>query len=133
MKNRAEKRTVSLARSITFEAAHHLTSVPEGHKCRGMHGHSYRVRVYLSGPVGNDGFVVDNKEIDRFLKGIRARLDHTCINQEGIEGLSENPTAENMCAWVYDQVPNELRVVFDRVEVHEGPDSFFSMSAQGWP
>jgi len=132
VKNKAHGKTIELARSITFEAAHYLTAVPKGHKCAGLHGHSYRVRVYLSGEVQDDGFVVDNGEIDGFLREIRRRLDHTCFNDEGIEGLSENPTAENLCAWIYDQVPGHLRDVFDRVEIEEGPDSIFTMHKCGW-
>lgn len=133
MNNRAENRYVALARSITFEAAHHLTSVPEGHKCRGMHGHSYRVRMFLHGTVRADGFVVDNAKIDEFLSGIRAQLDHKCMNTADLEGVSENPTAENLVAWIYDQVPGELHSIFDRLELHEGPDSIFVMKEQGWP
>ncbi|MFW2389327.1 MAG: 6-pyruvoyl trahydropterin synthase family protein, partial [Polyangiales bacterium] len=34
-------------REFRFEAAHLLPNVPEGHKCKRLHGHSYRVRVYV--------------------------------------------------------------------------------------
>ena len=40
-----------ITQAFTFEAAHHLPNVPEGHKCGRLHGHSYRVEVHVSGAV----------------------------------------------------------------------------------
>ncbi|NDF17235.1 MAG: 6-pyruvoyl tetrahydropterin synthase, partial [Verrucomicrobia bacterium] len=36
---------ISLRRKFDFEAAQHLPSFPEGHKCRRMHGHSFQLEV----------------------------------------------------------------------------------------
>ncbi len=33
--------TMDVFRDFTFEAAHRLPYVPEGHKCARLHGHSY--------------------------------------------------------------------------------------------
>ena len=38
-------------REFTFEAAHLLPNVPEGHKCRRLHGHSYRVKIFVEGDL----------------------------------------------------------------------------------
>lgn len=35
---------MELFREFTFEAAHRLPAVPDGHKCGRLHGHSYRPR-----------------------------------------------------------------------------------------
>ncbi len=35
---------VELHRDVTFEVAHWLPNVPPDHKCRRLHGHSFRVR-----------------------------------------------------------------------------------------
>ena len=47
-------------REFTFEAAHRLPRVPEGHKCGRLHGHSYRAEIHVRGPVRPDtGWVLD--------------------------------------------------------------------------
>ena len=35
-----------------FEAARHVHILPEGHRCRGLHGHSFRARVRAELPPG---------------------------------------------------------------------------------
>ena len=37
-------------KEFTFEAAHRLPNVPDGHKCGRLHGHSFRVALHVSGP-----------------------------------------------------------------------------------
>ena len=39
--------TVRIFKEFTFEAAHLLPNLPEDHKCRRLHGHSFRVRLTL--------------------------------------------------------------------------------------
>jgi len=34
-----------LTKDFTFEAAQTLPNAPAGHKCRGVHGHSFKVEV----------------------------------------------------------------------------------------
>ena len=36
-------------KEFSFDAAHLLPNVPEGHKCRRLHGHTYTVRIYVRG------------------------------------------------------------------------------------
>ena len=86
---------VTLAREYTFEAAHWLPHVPDGHKCRTMHGHSYRVTVLVRGPVGPLGWVCDFADIDAVARPVIARLDHSTLND-----AVPNPTSEMLCAWL---------------------------------
>lgn len=85
----------TLHRTYTFEAAHSLPFVHEGHKCGRVHGHSYRVRVIVRGPIGSAGMVCDFAEIDAVAKPAIARLDHTTLND-----TIPNPTSEVLCMWL---------------------------------
>lgn len=96
----------SLTKTIDFEAAHWLPSFPEDHKCRRLHGHSFRVEVVVEGEVDPaKGYLIDFGEIKAVLGPIEDRLDHRLLNE--VEGL-ENPTAEMLAKWVYDRVKPEL-------------------------
>jgi 6-pyruvoyltetrahydropterin/6-carboxytetrahydropterin synthase len=91
-----------IGRTYRFEAAHHLPLLPEWHKCRNMHGHSYRVDVVAKGPLDPRGFVADFAEIDAQVLPLIGKLDHQVLND--IEGL-ENPTAELIAAWFLRRLP----------------------------
>ncbi len=90
---------MEIFKEFTIEAAHWLPNVPEGHKCRRLHGHSFRVAVHVAGPLDPHlGWVVDFAEIKAAFQPIEDRIDHRCLND--IEGL-ENPTSENLARWLW--------------------------------
>lgn len=41
-----------IGKLFRFEAAHHLSDLPEGHKCARLHGHSYTVEISVATDVG---------------------------------------------------------------------------------
>lgn len=91
---------------FTIEAAHHLPNVPEGHKCRRLHGHSFRIEVHVSGPVDQQaGWVLDFADVSAAFKPLFAQLDHYYLNE--VEGL-ENPTSENLSKWIWQRLKKEL-------------------------
>ncbi|MFJ5884358.1 6-carboxytetrahydropterin synthase QueD [Kitasatospora cineracea] len=97
---------MEIFREFTFEAAHRLPMVPEGHKCARLHGHSYRVIVHVEAPVdGAAGWVMDFGDVKRAFRPIEDRLDHYYLND--IEGL-ENPTSELLARWIWDRLKPEL-------------------------
>lgn len=97
---------MKITQAFTFEAAHRLPQVPATHRCYNMHGHSYRIEVTLSGAVdAASGFVVDFFDIEAAFAPVLKQLDHHCLND--IAGL-QNPTAENIAAWVWQKIAPAL-------------------------
>lgn len=93
-------------KEFTFEAAHRLPRVPDGHKCSRLHGHSYQVGVHVEGEVDERaGWVMDFADIKCAMKPILARLDHYYLNE--IPGL-ENPTSEVLARWIWDRLADNL-------------------------
>jgi len=94
--------TAEIYREFTFEAAHRLPNVPEGHKCARLHGHSYKVEVHVLGPVGDDtGWVQDFGDLKAAFRPLEDQLDHYYLNE--LDGL-ENPTSEVLAKWIWDRL-----------------------------
>jgi 6-pyruvoyltetrahydropterin/6-carboxytetrahydropterin synthase len=97
---------MEIFREFTFEAAHRLPNVPDGHKCARLHGHSYRVQVHVQGDVDAEaGWVMDFGEIKKAVQPLRDQLDHYYLNE--IPGL-ENPTSEVLARWIWDRLRGQL-------------------------
>src|SRR5215212_5275416 len=91
-----------LTKDFTFEAAQTLPGAPEGHKCRKMHGHSFKVEISVEGEVEpKSGWVYDHAQISAAMRPLLQQLDHSYLNE--IEGL-ENPTIEIMAAWFWQKL-----------------------------
>lgn len=93
-------------KDFTFEAAHYLPNVPEGHKCGRLHGHSFKVQIFVSGPLHSRlGWVMDYADIKAAVQPIIAELDHYYLNE--ILGL-ENPTSEVLAKWLWLRIKPKL-------------------------
>lgn len=103
-----------------FDAAHRLTQVPSDHKCRQLHGHTFKAEIYISDSLDPDKqWVMDFAEIKAVCQPVIDRLDHTYLNE--VEGL-ENPTSEVIAEWIWQRVKPELPVLI-KVIVQESPES----------
>lgn len=71
----------------TIEIAHHLPKY-EG-KCKNLHGHRIEYILSFKGDIGDDGMVEDFKSLNRIVKVVADRFDHTYLND-----FMENPTLE---------------------------------------
>lgn len=94
-----------ISKEFRFEAAHNLWHLPEGHKCRRMHGHSYRVVVIVRGDLDDQSFVLDYAEISKAVAPYIEKLDHRFLN----EMFTEPTTAEVLAKYFYDQLAPALR------------------------
>lgn len=93
---------MEIFKEFSFEAAHRLPNVPDDHKCARLHGHSFHVRVSVTGPVGREsGWVMDFAALKAAYAPVHAALDHRYLNE--IPGL-ENPTSEVLATWIWHRL-----------------------------
>lgn len=112
-----------IRKKFRFEAAHRLPEAYSG-RCRGLHGHSYTVEVFIEGDVDRGGMVVDFGKVKRVIGKFIDRFDHSVVlwHQDDlandIHKLNSRwvktpypPTAEMMAAhffWFVSQVDHRL-------------------------
>ena len=113
-----------IGRRYAFEAAHQLPMVPDGHKCKRMHGHNYEIEITVEGDIKPDGFIIDFWDLDKVVDPLIALVDHRTLND--IPGL-ENPTAENIAIWFLQQLPDYVY----KVRVYETKNCWADKIAEG--
>lgn len=120
---------MDLRRTFQFEAAHLLPHLPETHKCRRLHGHSFQVEIVVTGEVDPAfGWVMDYADVKAAFKPLWERLDHYYLNE--VKGL-ENPTSENLAIWIWNELKPRLPLLSEVVVaetctakcVYRGPQS----------
>lgn len=97
---------VELRKTFQFEAAHLLPHLPEAHKCRRLHGHSFKAEIKVAGECDPKlGWLMDYAEMTSAFKPLWEQLDHRYLNE--IPGL-ENPTSENIAIWIWERLKPRL-------------------------
>lgn len=93
---------MKISKEFTLEASHILPNHPG--KCSKLHGHSWTVRISITGTVNTDpmapdlGFVKDYAELTAWMKPTIERFDHSHLNC-----FIKYPSAENIAthiAWL---------------------------------
>lgn len=88
-----------ITKDFHFSASHQLNHLPDGHPCARLHGHNFIVRIHLaSDTLDRTGFVIDYNQLQAFQDWLNHSFDHRHLNDQ----VSFNPTAENMCKYLYD-------------------------------
>lgn len=89
-----------------FAAAHTLRDYPGA--CSRMHGHNWKVEVQVTArELDNVGMAIDFKAIKTATITICDRLDHQYLN-EITPFDTINPTAENIAAYLYREIGQQL-------------------------
>jgi 6-pyruvoyltetrahydropterin/6-carboxytetrahydropterin synthase len=89
-----------------FDSAHFLPKVPEGHKCKEVHGHTYKLTLEFEGEIDSEmGWLIDFAEIKKTVNPLIDLVDHKLLNN--INGL-ENPTCELIAKWFWIKISPRL-------------------------
>ncbi len=101
---------VTICKEMRMAMAHRLPH--HDGKCRQLHGHTYVVRVYVTGEVQavsednpQSGMVVDFGVVKEFLKSVEGRMDH----QFGNETMDAYPTAERLALAIAVMASHDLQ------------------------
>jgi 6-pyruvoyltetrahydropterin/6-carboxytetrahydropterin synthase len=89
-----------------FAAAHQLTMV--GSKCENLHGHNWKIEVYVTGENTNGaGVLLDFGVIKKHVRDIMSMLDHKYLND--IEYFQQNqPSSENIAFFVATELQKRI-------------------------
>ena len=119
-----------ISKDFVFSAAHQIRL--HGGKCERLHGHNWRIRVFVrAGELNKIGMVVDFADLQRLVAEIGARFDHRNVNE--VPPFDElNTTAELIAKFFHDEMAARLvateggRVTVARVDVWENEGSLAS-------
>lgn len=89
-------------KEFEFDAAHYLPSYHG--KCEHLHGHTYKLVVKVEGRPDTEGMILDFSLLKEIVQGrVLRKLDHALLND-----VMENPSAENISIWVWNQLIKPL-------------------------
>ena len=107
-------------KQFTFDSAHFLPMVPETHKCRETHGHTYKLTVFIKGAVHPEsGWVIDFGDLKNVINEVVDQVDHKFLNK--VQGL-ENPTCEMLAMWFWQKIKPAIPQLC-KIELWETPTS----------
>lgn len=111
---------LEISREYKIQAAHRLPNVCSGHKCGRLHGHTWTIRMWVTGDVGMEsGWIVDYADLDRvWEEQVHRELDHNYLNN-----TLENPTTERLAQWLYGRLSNALieqNITVTEISINEG-------------
>ena len=84
-----------------FAAAHFLSHYHG--KCEKLHGHNYRVRLWVRGiELDEGGMLLDFSLLKKVLNDVIAVLDHSNLND--LEVFQNDPSAERIAKFIFERV-----------------------------
>lgn len=93
----------SISKQFHFEASHILPR--HTGKCRHLHGHSWKLRVEVEGPIDpKTQFIMDYGDLKAVVQPLIDLVDHTHLNR-----LIRYPSSENIAVWFGIHIQNTLK------------------------
>lgn len=114
---------VSVTKIFKFEMAHQLNGC-YSQECKNIHGHGYKLEITFSGPLNEDGMVMDFKLVKEIVQPIVDHFDHSF---QTTETLGYNPTAENMADDIFKQIRKKC-VLLKSIRLWETDTCFIDVS-----
>lgn len=134
---------VYITRRETFAAAHRLYKTgltdEENFKMFGKcsnpnwHGHNYTLEVVVAGSVDDEtGFVLDVKKLKEIIhKEIINKVDHKNLNTETEFMKGINPTSENLCIKIWEQLQSKIPGgKLHSVKLYETENNYFEYKGE---
>jgi 6-pyruvoyltetrahydropterin/6-carboxytetrahydropterin synthase len=88
-----------------FSAAHFLSHYRG--KCEKIHGHNYRIRLWLRGEkLDEGGMLFDFSPLKKMLREVLAVLDHSNLNDLPI--FNNDPSAERIAKFIFEEIQKKL-------------------------
>ena len=88
-----------------FSAAHFLSHYHG--KCENLHGHNYRVRLWVRGAeLDEGGMLADFSLLKKALNDSIATLDHSNLND--IKAFKNDPSAERIAKYIFERAGEKL-------------------------
>ncbi len=114
-------------RSFKFDAAHNLVSYKG--KCERLHGHTYRLIVWVKGVCDREGIILDFVDFKDIVKRyVIDELDHAYLNER-----FKQPSTENIALWIWDTLKpvfKEKGLDLYKVELFETEDCSVVVKAE---
>jgi len=127
-----------ITKTFVFPMGHRLSKLEGISRCARIHGHSFSVEVTIkSNKLNEFDMVMDFSKLKILVNNLLESWDHgMCINKNDksidpnfcfINYFDGDPTAENLCKWLYDNFKFE-NLLPENVKIHsiviwEAPDS----------
>ncbi len=105
--------------AVSFEAAREVSILPQGHRSRRLHGHSFTAKIRAQVPTGWAPF--PGGEVDALRSALASALEP--LDYRSLNETLEQPTDENLARWLRSRlaVPG-IDTIGIQSTAHEGAD-----------
>lgn len=104
----------------TFDAA---TALPGHDRCEGLHGHTYKVEVMVSGEA-KGGVVADFREVKKSLRAAIQPFDHSDLSRQ-----FDYPSCETLCVAISKTLSKAVPGL-EMVRIWEGEGKWIELDAR---